>query len=88
MAVQFSTQIKKRHHERGAMINSELQYKEGLKLWTSFWRENPHRFLKDYLQVTYLKPFQDMLLYEMFHNSEFCYTASRGQGMKKPVKIE
>ncbi len=80
MEAHFTTQLKKRTHERGAIINSELEYKEGLKLWVGFWRENPHRFLKDVVGVTYFKPFQEILLYEMFHNSETIYTASRGQG--------
>lgn len=67
------------------MLNSDTQYREGLEIWTSFWRENPHRFLRDYIGCTYLKPFQDMLLYEMAHNTDFVYTASRGQGKSEIV---
>lgn len=67
------------------MLNPEAQYKEGLKKWTSFWRANPHRFLRDYIGCTYLKPFQDVLLYEMVHNTDFVYTASRGQGKSEIV---
>lgn len=51
----------------------------GIADWCSFYRSNPHRFVKDYLNVN-LKLFQKMLLYEMMHNNYFMYIASRGQG--------
>lgn len=49
----------------------------GIDLWTGFYRNNPHRFAKDYLNVV-LKPFQQILLYEMMHNNYSLYVASRG----------
>ena len=51
----------------------------GIDLWAGFYRNNPHRFAKDYLNVV-LKPFQQILLYEMMHNNYSLYVASRGQG--------
>lgn len=45
----------------------------------SFWREYPFHMCEHYLQVK-LKPFQCVLLYQMFHNTNFCFIASRGLG--------
>lgn len=54
---------------------------EGIGIWTSFYRANPHRFVKEYLQLEdELKIFQQILLYAMMHNVYFAYIASRGQG--------
>ena len=52
---------------------------QGVAYWASFYRENPHRFAKDYLNIS-LKLFQKILLYAMMHNYYFMYIASRGQG--------
>ena len=43
----------------------------------SFYRENPQRFVKDYLNI-HLKLFQKILIYAMMHNEYFMYIASRG----------
>lgn len=51
----------------------------GIAVWCSFYRSNPQRFVKDYLNVN-LKLFQKILLYEMMHNNYFMYIAARGQG--------
>lgn len=51
----------------------------GIAAWAGFYRENPHRFVKDYLNVN-LKLFQKILLYAMMHNDFFMYLAARGQG--------
>lgn len=51
---------------------------EGVAIWTAYYRYNPHRFVKDYLNVD-LKLFQKILLYAMMHNNHFMYLASRGQ---------
>lgn len=45
--------------------------------WGSYYRENPHRFVKDFLNIT-LKLFQKINIYEMMHNNYFMYIASRG----------
>ena len=52
---------------------------DGVGVWTSFYRANPHRFVKDYLGIN-LKLFQIILLYTMNFNHYFMYLASRGQG--------
>ena len=52
----------------------------GVAYWASFYRYNPQRFVKDYLNVS-LKLFQKILIYAMMHNNFFMYIASRGQGL-------
>lgn len=49
----------------------------GVATWVSFYRENPHRFAKDFLNID-LRLFQKILLYAMMHNYYFMYLASRG----------
>lgn len=50
---------------------------EGVDIWTSFYRANPHRFAKDYLGVN-LKVFQAIIINMMMINHYFMYLASRG----------
>ena len=51
---------------------------EGVAIWCSFYRYNPQRFVKDYLNIN-LKVFQKILIYAMMHNNFFLYIAARGQ---------
>lgn len=51
----------------------------GIATWCSFYRANPHRFCKDYLNIN-LKLFQKILIYMMNYSNYFMYIASRGQG--------
>lgn len=53
---------------------------DGIGIWTSFYRANPHRFVKEYFGIN-LKLFQQILIYMMIHNNYFMYFASRGQGI-------
>lgn len=53
---------------------------QGVAFWASFYRCNPQRFAKDYLNIN-LKLFQKILLYAMMYNNFFMYIASRGQGL-------
>lgn len=46
--------------------------------WCSFYRANPHRFCKDYLNLE-LHPFQVVLLFMMNLATNFCFIGSRGQ---------
>ena len=52
----------------------------GVAAWTSFYRQNIHRFAKDFLNLR-LKLFQIIFLYAMNFNNYFMYLASRGQGL-------
>lgn len=51
----------------------------GIALWCSFYRANPHRFVQEYLGIN-LKLFQVILIFMMNLNHYFMYLASRGQG--------
>lgn len=52
---------------------------KGINKWTSFYRSNPQRFVKDYLNIK-LKTFQEILLWALFHNNYICIIACRGLG--------
>ena len=52
---------------------------DGIAYWASFYRYNPQRFVKDYLNIN-LRLFQKILLYAMMHYYRFMYIAARGQG--------
>lgn len=51
----------------------------GVDIWCSFYRANPHRFVKDYFGID-LRLFQQMILNMMFISIRFTYLAARGQG--------
>ncbi|MBR5604297.1 MAG: terminase family protein [Bacteroidales bacterium] len=52
---------------------------EGVAYWCSYYRHNPQRFVREYLNVN-LKTFQKILIYAMMHNNHFMFWASRGLG--------
>lgn len=45
--------------------------------WASFYRENPNRFIREYLGIQ-LKPFQEILIYEMFKSGNVFFLGCRG----------
>ncbi len=51
---------------------------EGFKIWTQYYRENPHRFATEYLGIG-LFLFQAMLIYMMDKSDIFAIIASRGR---------
>lgn len=51
----------------------------GVATWAAFYRCNPQRFVKDYLNV-HLKLFQKIILFQMMLNDHFMFIASRGLG--------
>jgi hypothetical protein len=51
----------------------------GIGIWTSFYRANPHRFVQEYLGI-HLKWFQVIIFYMMNYCYYFMYLAARGQG--------
>lgn len=67
---QTDAEIKKEKQER--IMN-------GVAIWASFYRANPHRFARDYLGLK-LKKFQQIILNEMFRKVNSIYLASRGGG--------
>lgn len=58
-------------------IKPRDRMQEGMMIWLSFWRANPHRMAMDYLKCP-LKPFQCILLYLMERYDFFMFIASRG----------
>lgn len=60
--------------------------REGFKRWTAFYRQNPHRFAKDYLGVN-LFLYQILLLWAMNKYNFFMYIAARGQGKSYLIAI-
>ena len=50
----------------------------GVAYWGAYWRCNPHRFAKDYLNIQKLKLFQIINLYEMMHSTNIINFGSRG----------
>lgn len=50
---------------------------EGVGVWASFYRHNPHKFVEDYFGIK-LKFFQQILIMMMMFNHYFMYFASRG----------
>ena len=49
----------------------------GIGIWCSFYRANPHRFCKDYLNIE-LRLFQKILIFLMNWSNYFMYIASIG----------
>lgn len=64
--------------EKEIMNRKSERIMDGVAAWAGFYRCNPHRFVKDYLNIT-LKTFQKFLLYAMMHNNHFMFWASRSQ---------
>lgn len=66
--------------EKYKTIQINDKYLEFLKKVAKFvgiFRENPHLFVKHYLNIN-LKDFQKVLLWEFVHNNYSLYIASRG----------
>lgn len=59
--------------------NSYENSMDGIGIWCSFYRENPHRFIMDYFGFK-LHLFQQILIYAMDKVDTFCFLASRGLG--------
>ena len=65
--------------KRKKVRSKSEKLEEGVDEWTSFYRANPHRFVRDFLGIE-LKIFQQILLYLMMHFNFLTYIAARGQG--------
>lgn len=63
------------------------KFEKGLMTWVSYWRENPHRFVTEYLQLKPFNTFQKILLFMMFKSNHFLWFASRGLGKSYLVAI-
>lgn len=70
--------FKLRRNKRNTKSRSE-QTMENIAVWISFYRESPHRFVLDFMNIN-LRPFQCVLLWAMIHHQYFMFLASRGLG--------
>lgn len=66
-------------NKKTAMLSKSNRLMDGIGVWTSFYRSNPHRFVKEYFGIN-LKIFQVILMYMLNFSHYFMYFASRGQG--------
>lgn len=73
----MSKNVNRKMSEKEVANEKSERIMNGVAAWAGFYRENPHRFVKDYLNVN-LKLFQKILLYAMMHNNFFMYLAARG----------
>lgn len=60
-------------------LSKAENFEQQMLLWVGFYRSNPHRFAKDFLNLD-LKLFQVILLWAMMHHDYFMYIGSRGIG--------
>lgn len=58
---------------------------EGLGVWISFYRANPHRFAVEYLGMSWMKPFQKIMLNIIIKFTYQMIIASRGMGKTQIV---
>ena len=70
---------RKNNNKQSDIMTKNERLMNGVAVWTSFYRANPHRFAEEYLGVK-LKLFQKILLYIMVHFNYVMYCAARGQG--------
>lgn len=59
---------------------------DGVKIWTEYFRKNPHRFCMEWLGIN-LYWFQQVLLYMMNINTLFVFCASRGEPLPHYIEI-
>lgn len=70
--------MSKKKTERDVMNDKANRTMRAVNIWCSFYRANPHRFCKDYLNIN-LKPFQQILIVMMNICHYVMYIAARGQ---------
>lgn len=81
MAVIHMTHQTKTHES----LSKYEKFLKNFNKWTSFYRCNPHRFAVDYFNMSWLKPFQKMLIVLMFRFTYLMTIASRGLGKSQIV---
>lgn len=80
---EFETKTK--HERRNDLTKDDMEnLLHGVEIWAGFWRNNPHRFVEDYLRL-HLFVFQQILLYFMMKSNYFCFIACRGRLSYAPV---
>ena len=59
-------------------LSKNEKIRNGIKLWTSYFRANPHRFAEEYLGIQ-LYLYQKIIVYMAFVSDFFMYLGARGQ---------
>lgn len=77
--VKTGIKSKQKKSEKQLAAEKSNRILKGVAYWGAYYRENPQRFVKEYLNIT-LKLFQRFLIYAMMHNNHFMFWASRGLG--------
>ena len=72
------------YNKESENLTKSQRLMNGVALWAAFYKENPHRFAKDYLNI-FLKPFQQLIIWEMFHNNYSMFMAARGRLFLAPL---
>ena len=69
-----------KHEKRNDIIKDSYQnLLNGIgNYWGPFYRENPHRFVLDYLQIN-IHPVQQFLIYELDKSEQSTVIATRGR---------
>lgn len=58
----------------------EERHREGIRDWSDFYRQNPHRCISTHFQCTTLVWWQDLMIYLMFKSTAFFGLMVRGAG--------
>lgn len=67
-----------RNYRKSEGTKSE-RFQKQMHIWVAYYRSNPHRFAKEFLNLD-LYIFQAILLWAMVHHNIFVFIASRGLG--------
>ena len=67
-------------------MNKKERQIEGAKIWVDFYRQNPYRFVKDYLGIE-LKPFQIVMFNEIDKTSISNIVCTRGKTLPYYIEI-
>ena len=68
------------------MAMKKYTHKEAVARAASYYRANPHRFVKEFLHID-LRWFQKIIIYAMNEYPAFCMIASRGLGKSFLIAI-
>lgn len=68
------------------MVARKYTHKEAVARAASYYRANPHRFVKEFLHID-LRWFQKIIIYAMNEYPAFCMIASRGLGKSFLIAI-
>lgn len=69
--------VQNKRSDREVANDKAKRIMNGINVWCSFYRANPHRFCGDYLNIK-LKLFQQIILYMMNWCNYIMYIAARG----------